>query len=479
VTTPSPLDAPVHLGDLIDAEALRQLCRTLGDLYGIGLKIFDEGGTKLSDVRVATADHCGYLFSVHSTQKLCTALVNRLRACELPHDGSVAQIECFSGLRYKVVPLLHDGALLGRVIFGPYRPAERNEPAPSLAEHVAGGLELAKLDTYWRRVPVANEPAVAKVLEHVRQVLALIIHNSFKVHLTSRTHLASITTAFSDLQRASDSLNDANGRLADFERVKTNFIAMVSHELRTPLTSIIGYSEMLLEGMAGPINTEQRDYVQVILDKGENLLGLISHVLDLARIESGNVIINKQLSDPRAIISRAIADVTAHAKRRQLQLSVTVSDGIKSIMVDADKIHRVLMNLLGNAIKFTAPGGRIVLTADVCEDMPTGETRYDPFEPERNRFLRLRVTDTGIGIPRDKLERVFDAFFQVDSSSTREFGGSGLGLAITRNFVNAHKGRVSVESEPGEGSTFTVKLPYEPNLPVGAAGVDGLTTSGH
>jgi signal transduction histidine kinase len=133
---------------------------------------------------------------------------------------------------------------------------------------------------------------------------------------------------------------------------------------------------------------------------------------------------------------------------------------VSPIVVDGDKVRRVLTNLLSNAVKFSAAGGTVKVLIDVHETQPEEGGRFDIFEPERNRNLRLRVIDGGIGIPKDKCEQIFDAFFQVDNSSTREFGGTGLGLSIVRNFVAAHKGRIDVESEPDQGSTFTVILPY-------------------
>jgi len=265
--------------------------------------------------------------------------------------------------------------------------------------------------------------------------------------------------------------------LQELDRLKSNFIATVSHELRTPLTSVIGYSEMLLEGMAGGLNDEQREYVGTILEKGESLLSLIGQVLDMARIESGNVLIKKQLIDPRDIFKLCLSDVLPQARKRNLDLEIEVSDKVTPLAVDVDKIRRAVTNLLGNAVKFTPVGGHVLVRADILEDLPPGERRFDMFEPERNHFLRVRVTDTGVGIPADKLERIFDAFFQVDSSSTREFGGTGLGLAIVRNFVQAHGGKVEVESEPGRGSTFIMKIPYVTEKPMGVAAVDGLASS--
>jgi signal transduction histidine kinase len=469
-------DSPA-LADIVDVEAFREVCKSFSELFGIGVKVFDQNGKKLADVRASTGDHCGYLFSVHPTQVMCTNLVTQIRSMPLEARVVPTTIDCFSGLRYQVLPVVYDGSLLGRVIFGPYRPPDLREPPATLAAHAQSGLDLERLGGYLSAVPAAGEAAVDRILVSVRNVLDVIVHNSFKMHMTSKVHIASIKGAFSDLERTNKALKHANERLQELDRLKSNFIATVSHELRTPLTSVIGYSEMLLEGLAGTLNAEQREYVSTILEKGESLLALIGQILDLARIESGNITLNKELVDPREIVRLGLSDVAPQARKRGLDLKLEVIGEVPPIRVDVDKVRRVITNLLGNAVKFSHEHGRISVLLDITEDnSPSG--RYDLFEPERNRYLRIRVADQGIGIPVEKLEHIFEAFFQVDSSSTREFGGTGLGLAIVRNFVQIHGGKVEVESRTGEGSTFTVRLPYVTEKPMQAE-VDGIVATAH
>ena len=471
MSAPSILDEVPPLSELLDVEGFREVCKSFGELYGIGIKLFDAEGGKLVDVRAGDAQLSSYLFGIHDTQVQLTSLVNQLRNHPIRAGDPAVVIDDFVGLRYKIVPIVHEGSLAGRVIFGPYAPGDIKVP-PALAKHKE--LDLYRLQSLLRTIPVANEKQVDRILAHLASTLDVVIHSSYKQLMTSRVHIASISGAFEDLERVNKTLQDANGQLKELDRLKSNFIATVSHELRTPLTSVIGYSEMLLEGMAGELVPEQRDYVKTILEKGESLLSLIGQVLDLSRIESGNVLILKAEIAPSELVNLALSDVLPQARKRNLTLETVIADDVEPIRVDTDKIRRILVNLLGNAVKFTPENGKITVKVAVEDDKPVGSDRFDLFEPERNRYLRIDVIDTGIGIPADKLERVFDSFFQVDNSSTRQFGGTGLGLSIARNFAAAHHGSLTVASTVGVGSTFTLKLPYVAEAADSTAPVDGL-----
>ena len=213
--------------------------------------------------------------------------------------------------------------------------------------------------------------------------------------------------------------------------------------------------------MAGEMSREPTDSVRTILEKGESLLTLLGQVLDLSRIESGNVMMNREASDIRELAELSVSDVLPQATNRRLNIGIDDSTDVEPIFLDRDKVRRVLTNLLGNAVKFTPEGGQIVVRARVTEEEKAGDERFDMFEPELSRCLRVEVRDSGIGIPPDKLERIFDTFYQVDNSSTRQFGGTGLGLSIARNFIAAHGGRLGVESAMGQGSVFSFVIPYK------------------
>jgi signal transduction histidine kinase len=283
------------------------------------------------------------------------------------------------------------------------------------------------------------------------------VFSAHKVHVTSRLHIASVQESYRELHTKNSKLEESYRRLRELDQLKSNFLATVSHELRTPLTSIIGYSEMLSEGLAGSLTEEQLEYVRTIMDKGESLLGLITSLLDLTKIEAGKLRLQTGPFDLAETIQAAASSVHPQAIKKGLSLEVNIPQGLQRPELDQEKVRQMLVNLLGNAVKFTPKGGRITLRAGKAPRPPASSTgRFD----SPDEYFALVVEDTGIGIASDQQERIFDTFYQVDGSSTREYGGAGLGLSIVRSYVEAHGGEVLVESEPGKGSRFTIILPW-------------------
>lgn len=465
----SILEKRITLAELVEVESFREVMKSFAELYRVGLKVFDADGTKLVDIRVGNGPFCGYLFEYGDSRQACTALVTGLKNDAFEEAGGTELprvVPCFSGLRYVVLPIRYEGDLMGRLIFGPYAPQSVAKPSEELYR-IEPRLDRDKAEGLMLQVRQAPDNVVAKVLEQLQRVVEVILFNSYRALLTSQMHIESVTSSYHELQEKNRTLREANERLQELDKLKSSFLATVSHELRTPLTSVIGYSEMLLEGMAGEMNDEQRDYVRTIMDKGESLLSLISQILDLSRIESGNLRLSFGDFDVRDVLKNATTSVFPQAKKKQISLEVRIADDLPRYRGDKDKIGQVAVNLLGNAVKFTPEGGRVTLAADRY----TGPRRSKKeeadhgagalFDLDEETFLRFYVEDSGIGIPKEKLGAVFERFFQVDNSSTREYGGTGLGLSIVKSFVAGHGGEIFVESDVGQGSRFTVLLPLE------------------
>ncbi len=450
----------VKLGEVVDPQAFKELLRSFSELYGLGIKIFDAGGQKLVDFRAQTSEYCGLMFAHHETKVRCTKLVGEVKACELERPEMIGK-DCFSGLKYRVAPIVLEGDFIGRVVYGPFRPDTLASPPPGLAPLSPGMSQKQASDLLVQIRPVA-ERALDAIVQHCQSVIDAVVFAGYKALVSSQMHIETITAAYSDLQDKNRELETQNDKLRDMDRMKSNFIATVSHELRTPLTSVIGYSEMLLEGLAGPMTAEQREYIGTIMEKGENLLSLITGILDLSKIESGSFKLARHPVDVGLIAKAALTDVVPQAKKKNIVLKATFPERSPLFLLDEERLHRSITNLLGNAVKFTPENGSVELAVEHFDGkLPEGSRRpYDSFIAEHNRWLLIWVRDNGLGIPSDKLEKVFEPFYQVDSSSTREFGGTGLGLAIVRNFVEAHGGSVWCENNAGSGSRFYIALPW-------------------
>ena len=293
---------------------------------------------------------------------------------------------------------------------------------------------------------------------HLQRVLDLVVWSGHKALLTSTMHLATMRESYRELQEKNEKLNEANERLRELDRLKSNFIATVSHELRTPLTSIMGYSEMLAEGIAGPLNDEQADFVSTIRTKSDQLLGLIVSLLDMSKLESGTFFVKPEAVAIVDVLADVVATLAPSASKKGVHLSVETNGGEQPpVHGDADRLRQVFLNLTENAVKFTSPGGRVTLSAAEGID-PRDHEGLALLAPV-HRAIEVRVSDTGVGIPRGERDRVFAPFYQVDQSSTREQGGTGLGLAIVKRLIDAHQGAIRIDDNQPHGTVFVVTLP--------------------
>jgi signal transduction histidine kinase/ActR/RegA family two-component response regulator len=239
-------------------------------------------------------------------------------------------------------------------------------------------------------------------------------------------------------------LRAANADLARAARLKDEFLAAMSHELRTPLNAILGLSEALLEGVYGDHNGKQMRSLRSIAESGRHLLDLINDILDVAKIEAGKLELHVGPTSVASICESSIGLIKQAARKKSLKTSLTLSDQNLCIEADARRLKQILVNLLSNAVKFTPEGGQIGV-----------EVAHD----RQKQVIHLAVWDTGIGIAAEDMERLFEPFVQVDSSLSRKYNGTGLGLALVRRLSEMHGGTVSLQSEVGVGSRFTVSLP--------------------
>jgi signal transduction histidine kinase len=228
----------------------------------------------------------------------------------------------------------------------------------------------------------------------------------------------------------------------ELERMKSNFLSVVSHELKTPLHSIKGFVEIILMGKTGPVTDLQRDFLGTVQEQTGHLQRMIEDLLEFSRLESGQVRLRPVLMQPAELVMTVVEKLEPLAHKKGLSLTCELAEGLPEIEADVMRLEQVLTNLVENAIKFTPEGGRVQVRG------------WD-----RGDALEIVVIDSGIGVPAEERERIFERFYQVDSSARRRYKGTGLGLTICKHIVSQHGGRIWVQDAEGGGSQFHVVLP--------------------
>ncbi|RMG72031.1 MAG: hypothetical protein D6710_05335, partial [Nitrospirae bacterium] len=270
-----------------------------------------------------------------------------------------------------------------------------------------------------------------------------------------------------ELERATKQAMDMARQARAASLAKTTFLANMSHELKTPLNAIIGFSEVLLDKHYGELNSIQEEYINDILSSAQHLLSLIEDILDLSKIEVGKMELHKEYVNIRELIERSLVMIKQKSIKHGLKVSTSIEEIPDVVVVDEKKIKQVLFNLLTNAAKFTPDGGNIKVEASVvnkkwiAENVPAlfKEDVYNSISQDVERYIRVSVADTGIGIKADSIKKIFEPFQQEDSSTSRRFGGTGLGLALSAEIIRLHGGAIWVESTLGKGSRFTFVIP--------------------
>jgi len=259
-----------------------------------------------------------------------------------------------------------------------------------------------------------------------------------------------------------EELEEKNKQLLEANRIKSDFLAIMSHELRTPLIAVIGYSEILIDNILGELNDEQRNSLKEVLRNADELLELINNILDLAKIESGKMVLHREAFDLAGLVRDVQNTVLPLLAKKQQTFLIHARADLPKISADSMKMRQILVNLVGNATKFTQKEGRIEVLIDEFSDISqiaaaTGLTIL-PTLPKGPIFL-LRVRDSGVGLKPEHLDKIFELFSQIDSTYTRQHQGTGIGLALTKELVMLHHGVITVSSEFGKGTEFQIYLP--------------------
>ncbi|MEE9543893.1 MAG: ATP-binding protein, partial [Thermodesulfobacteriota bacterium] len=312
-----------------------------------------------------------------------------------------------------------------------------------IAKRIASG-------DFKQRVPIMTQDELGSLAGEFNLMAENIEEHNATLEDKVLNRTAQLKKANIEMENQKKELEKTNVELVHANDMKSQFLANVSHEFRTPLNSIIGFSDLLKEKNFGDLNAKQFEYLEYIRSSGGNLLELINNILDISRIEVGNMEIEPDEFSLTEILGETLGIERPLAHKRNITINIKTSPASPIIRADRAKFKQILLNLISNAIKFNVDGG----TVDV-----NWEIKEEPKGMVMERVLVLSVKDSGIGINDEDVDRIFKEFEQVDSSISREYDGSGLGLALTERLVKLHKGEIWVESSPDEGSTFFVKLP--------------------
>ena len=367
-----------------------------------------------------------------------------------PAEQAVSEIRGLRSLLY--VPLLGAGKVIGVFVLGSI--GERREFSEAeidvtrtLSTQAALAVENALLHDQVQRHAAKLEQRVAERTAELNERVTEVEHlNQATTNLLRDLQAANrkLTEAAQELQRLNEELIVARNGAQDADRLKSAFLATMSHELRTPLNSIIGFTGIILQGLVGPLNDEQTKQLGMVRNSARHLLALINDVLDISKIEAGQVEIVSEPFDMPQVIEKTVRTVTPLAEKKGLALVAEVAPEVGQITSDRRRVEQILINLVNNAVKFTE-NGEVRVECEVDDG-----------------WLVTRVVDTGIGMKADDMGKLFEAFQQLDTGLARQREGTGLGLSICKRLVEMLGGEICAESEgPGKGSTFTFTLPVK------------------
>jgi PAS domain S-box-containing protein len=328
--------------------------------------------------------------------------------------------------------------------------------------------------------PAAADAAIKRVITENRVsnyeltvraqngVETVVSYNAATFHNRDRKLLGVFAAArdVTERKRFERALEEKNIELVHANRMKSEFLATMSHELRTPLNAIIGFSEALKGGLMGKMSLTQHEYIADIFTSGQHLLSLINDILDLSKVEAGMMTLELESVDLNSLLSSSLSIVKEKAAAQSIRLELESDENLGNVQLDVRKTKQIIYNLLSNAVKFSSNGGRVVLRArrvarDLVGMLPGGRAvhGFPLADNEYTEFVEICVDDNGIGISRENMAKLFQAFTQIDSSLARKFEGTGLGLAMVKQLAELQGGAVAVASAEGEGACFAAWLP--------------------
>jgi two-component system sensor histidine kinase BarA len=446
------LQARVALTQLIDAAALEDVLGSFYALFRIPIRILDESGATLARSRKPIPLN-DYLGELPRAAKLLADMHLMLRQREADGAGEFAY-SAFTGASYHVAMIGHEGRCIGRFILGPFLAPEVAQPPPALLA-CDPQLDATRARELLLQLPRIRIDTVQAIARHLAVTLEALMFAGHRSLLTEYMHLSTVQENFRQVSENSAGLTAAHARLTDARRVTSELFAKISHELRGPLTDILAHSETMIAG-ASP--EQQQGLALEIRRQAKQLLSLESRLLELAQVESGAFVLNKELVDPKALLELVRATLQAIAPERAGDVRVSCEEGLSGLCADAARLGRVLM-LLGENAFLTADGPVRLEARRICPPEGADADLFLVLMGPPAQQLEFRVIDTGQGVPDVEKPSIFDPFHARPSESGCRAMASRLGLAIVKPLIEAHDGSVRVEDNQPRGAVFVVTLP--------------------
>jgi len=445
----------VSLAEVVhkDRELFQEVCQSYVDLYRVAVKLLDNQGSRLMDIP-SRAELCQYIYGFQTCRLGCVRTVNAIRSHE-PAFQTVEQSVCFSGAEYRIVPIHYATDVVGKVVFGPFLPTTvTGPPAHFLA--MDPGLDARAAWEKTVRFRKMSPTLAEKVARNLATVIEVMSFVGFKGQMTTDMHVESITEAYAELEAKNKALEASVHTLQGLNEERSTFLARISDQVKKPLTNLIGYAEMLAEGIGGDVTEDQTEFLGTMIAQGELILGLAETMDELSLIERGQINIAPHSASIEELLMSVLDFGQKQGELHDVEVEILPADpDLPKLWVDEDRIRSILLRIIDNAVKFTPAGGRVVISAFGEDDITDG----DPVPPG---FVALAVTDSGIGVSPAYHDQLFHPFYSVHGAESA-YTGTGVGLTIAAAYAEAHGGKILVQSKPNAGSTFSILLPTSPS----------------